>query len=81
MFFGVLAGVSFVGLYFVARQARRFTAWVQNTPGPRERVAPVALMLLILGFVAGAVFQSVWDDSYDCRAAGKSPLVCLLAPR
>jgi hypothetical protein len=81
MVFGIFTGLSLVALYFVARQARRFTAWVGNTPRPRERVAPIAVMLLILGFVAGAVFQDVWDDSHDCRAAGKPPLVCLLAPR
>ena len=68
-----------VVFYFVARQVRRFGAWVQREDGPKERAVPMAAILAIIGFVAGSLAQPMWNKGAQCAAAGKSVVPCVLA--
>ncbi|ELI6431872.1 hypothetical protein RRM65_001610 [Aeromonas salmonicida subsp. salmonicida] len=67
-------------LYLVARQLRRFGAWVQRNEGPRERTGAMVVILAALGFAGGSFAQPLLEKGQECQAQGQPVVQCMFFP-
>jgi hypothetical protein len=78
--------LSFVGaillpvLYLLARQLRRFGAWVQRNEGPKERADAMVVILAVLGFACGSFAQPLLHMGQECQAQGQPVVQCVFFP-
>jgi hypothetical protein len=80
--FGLLsiAGVIlFVVMYLLGRQWRRLVDYANRTNDPpKERIGVYLPLAAIIGFIAGSLAQSVWNDVAPCQQQGKPLAACFL---
>lgn len=76
--FSVVSTILCPFLYFVSRKVRAFAAWMGNSPPPKERPYATAVAIAIMGLAAGSIFQSLWDQTQECRSTGMPAMACML---
>lgn len=68
----------FVVLYLAGHMVRRFASYADRKNYANERVQVYIVIALILGFVAGSMFQSLRDTVGTCLENGGSVAECML---
>lgn len=79
--FATLAAMVFGLLYLANRAVRAVIAWLNRTPGPRERLVPYLVIFGVVGGVAGGLaYEPYSAAAQQCHAAGKPVIPCALFP-
>ena len=64
-------------LYFFIRKIRMFEHWRTNSKESLERPAPTAIIISIIGIIAGGLVQPHWDSVSYCVDSGHLLAKCL----
>lgn len=77
--FVLATAAALVCLYLVARQLRRLAAWIMNTDAPKERMIPFAVVIAMLGGIAGGIAHKPVMAAVYCHDIGQPILSCLMS--
>lgn len=76
--FSFLFAATFVVLYLIARQVRRGVAYANRTEAPKERAGIYCVVVALIGFLAGSLYQPLHDRRTECIKASQPVVQCLL---
>ncbi|MFJ1573004.1 hypothetical protein ACIOAU_15690 [Pseudomonas sp. NPDC088322] len=66
-------------LYLLGRQVRRFIAYADNTSPPRERAKVYLVLIALMGFICGSLFQPTFDMGMQCKAYQQPVISCTVS--
>ncbi|MFG0844284.1 hypothetical protein [Pseudomonas sp. FYR_5] len=78
--FSFVFAVLSVVLYLVYRQVRRGIAYVNRTEPPKERAGFYCVIVAIMGFIAGSLYQPLHERGIACIEASQPVAQCVLFP-
>ena len=79
--FVVVGAVGGCLLYLAGRLLRKGIAFMENRPGPRERVGAFLILAAVLGATVGGAVYKASMVVHECRAAGESIISCVVFNR
>lgn len=63
-------------LWWGAYMSRRAERYLKGEEPPKDRVKANLIVAVVVGFVAGGLAQSLWDNVSNCRAQGMPLFQC-----
>ncbi len=78
--FSFLFAVAFVAIYLIARLVRRGVAYANRTEAPKERVVIYCVVVALMGFVVGSLYQPLHERGSACIEASQPVVQCVLFP-
>lgn len=76
--FSFLFAAAFVILYLIARQVRRVVAYANRTEAPKERAGIYCVVVGLLGFLVGSLYQPLHERGTACIEASQPLVQCVL---
>ncbi|MBK3510724.1 MULTISPECIES: hypothetical protein [Pseudomonas] len=76
--FSFLIAAAFVVLYLFARQVRRGVAYANRTEAPRERAGIYCVVVALMGFIVGSLYQPLHERGAACIEASQPVVQCVL---
>lgn len=76
--FSFLFAAIFVAFYLLARQVRRGVAYSNRTEAPKERAGIYCVVVALIGFVVGSLYQPLHERAAACIEASQPVVQCVL---